>query len=64
MGSLLGSIAYMGKLHEPKDVEESRKRLVSLYRHKKYEDIWDLCNKPENKSILQQILSDIEVVVY
>lgn len=64
MGSLLGSIAYMEKRREPKDVEEFRKRLANLVNLQKYEDIWDLCNIPENKSILQHILSDIEVVVY
>lgn len=64
MGCLLGSIAYMEKRREPKDVEEFRKRLANLVNLQKYEDIWDLCNIPENKSILQHILSDIEVVVY
>ena len=54
----------MEKRHEPKDVDEFRKRLANLVNLQKYEDIWDLCNIPENKSILQHILSDIEVVVY
>jgi hypothetical protein len=64
MGCLLGSIACIEKRREPKDVEEFRKRLANLVNLQKYEDIWDLCNIPENKSILQHILSGIEVVVY
>ena len=64
IGSLLGSIGCMGKHGEPKDVEEFRKRLDNLARLRKYENIWDLCNKPENNCILQHILSYIKIIVY
>ena len=64
MGSFLSSIIAIKSFGEDERLNAFRRSLDTLERHLDYRKIWDICNKPENKSILEYILSDIDIVVY
>ena len=63
MGQLLYCL-YEGKEHTSNLSNRFCFDMIELKTNRNYTGIWDLCNIPENKSILQHTLSDIEVVVY
>lgn len=50
--------------HVDTSVEDFMNKIDVLYAKSYFESIWKLCNKKENKPIMDCVLSDIDIVVY